>query len=454
MSVLQPPRYEHAFSGPLPVNLPPVAPLNVPRRSTLPAFSAKASNTTELALSRVASSSWATRRPITAPPITIEVGSSARPKIRPLPPIPPTPKSAPPPRRQTSQASLRPLPSVPEVPPVSVSVTPASPLAPPTPLVQSSAHLSPPFVLPAPPRRFASLSLRLHTSPDALERRALAPPLPSPPPTPGVPEPPSPATAQRKRMSKLRRHLGESVQLELFPDPGDKANVFGETKGTDLYSQTVVAVRKLLELDGDGSDDTSSDEDEDEDDYSLVLITQGQTRQNRPPQTTFAQMDPRKGRGATYSCSATHWSGPHVIATVHLLTYLSAVLDRGHNGDREMVFPEMGKMNDRVIVTYSELEPGEIESAIDVSECYILRSWRMCGSSEGTGLGNAADERIGQPHKIQVRCIESKRREFPANSVAMLDETSTPWTYKANLLRNTAKGLEYSRTLRTAAIIS
>ncbi|KAJ7704364.1 hypothetical protein B0H17DRAFT_1039412 [Mycena rosella] len=274
MSVLRSPRSTVVPSGPLPVDLPPVTPLNIPRRKTLcteTVTTLSASSAAALGHSRVASASWATRRPGTMP-ISIDVGASTRPKIRPLPPIPPTPKSAPPvPRRQISHASLRPLPCVPETN-ISVSLTPASPLPPPTPLVQSNTHLRAPCAL-APPRRFASLSLRLHTSPDALDARVPPPPLPTPPPTPGISEPPSPVSAQRKRMSKLRRHLGESVQLELFPDPGDDTNVFGEKKGADLYSQTVVAVKKLLEIDTD-SDDTSSEEDGD--DYSLVLVAHGQ----------------------------------------------------------------------------------------------------------------------------------------------------------------------------------
>ncbi|KAJ7130234.1 hypothetical protein C8R44DRAFT_775152 [Mycena epipterygia] len=273
-----------ALSGPLLVDLPPVTPLNVPRRRTLctdriPQL--PPSDPAALGHSRIASSSWATRR-TGAVPITIDVGSDARPKIRPLP-IPPAPKSAPPlPRRHTSHTSLRPLPCVPESV-VSVSVTPASPLSPPTPVVRSTAHLAPPFTLP-PPTRFASISLRLNTSPDALEPRESTPPLPSPPPRASpITEPPSPNTARQRRMSRLRRHLDESVQLELLPDRVDKGTVFGDMHAavdiySDIYSQTVVAVRKLLELDAD-DEDTSSDDDDDE--YSLVL-THGQANRTIP----------------------------------------------------------------------------------------------------------------------------------------------------------------------------
>ncbi|KAJ7672599.1 hypothetical protein DFH06DRAFT_96843 [Mycena polygramma] len=255
---------------PLPVNLLPVAPLNVPRRQTLGTTTVREGSAMNAAAhSRFASSSWATRPQL----ITIDVSPETRRKIRPLP-IPPTPKSAPPPRRQISNASLRPLPCVPESAGISVSVTPASPLSPPTPVVRSNDHLSAPLTLP-PPRRFASLSLRLQTSPDALSSCAPDTPL-SAPSAPLIPEPPTPNTARRRRFSKLRRHLGESVQLDLFPEAGSRDNLFGTKREADIYSQTAVAVRKLLELEsGDESDSDTSSEEEDEDEYSLVF-THGQ----------------------------------------------------------------------------------------------------------------------------------------------------------------------------------
>ncbi|KAK7019827.1 hypothetical protein R3P38DRAFT_1224005 [Favolaschia claudopus] len=241
-------------SDPLRVNLLPVGPLNVPRRQTLSTSTVQVKTST---VSRMASHSW----PARPPPITTALEAPR--KIRPLP-IPPSPQSAPPmPRRQTSTASLRPLPCVPETTGVSFSVTPASPLPPPTPVVQSSRHLSPPPPIFAPSHRFASISLRLDTSPDAL-KRVVDPPLSSPPPTPAMPEPPTPTTARRKRMSKLRRHLGESVQLELLPDPGNMA------EKENLHSQTIFAVKKLLDLGEDDTDDESSTDDED-DRYSLVF---------------------------------------------------------------------------------------------------------------------------------------------------------------------------------------
>ncbi|KAJ7164911.1 hypothetical protein C8R46DRAFT_1351675 [Mycena filopes] len=238
--------------APLPVELLPVSPLNVPRRKTLCTATVRAGeppayDATTMAHSRAVSSSWATpRRRL---PISIDVSSGAVRKIRPLPQIPPVPMSAPPgPRRQISQPSLRPLPSLPEL-----AVTPASPSSPLAHVPQSSAHLSPPPSRNGTPHRFASISLRLDTSPRALAPPPLSAPLaapvaaplpPSPPPSPpcpSIPQPPSPATAHQRRMSKLRRHLGES---------------------------TIVAVKKLLDLDANDSDSSSE---EDEEEYSLVF---------------------------------------------------------------------------------------------------------------------------------------------------------------------------------------
>ncbi|KAJ7028718.1 hypothetical protein C8F04DRAFT_1118471 [Mycena alexandri] len=253
--------------APLPVDLLPVTPLNLSRRKTLsatlqarelPALNAASSRPVH---SRAVSSSWASSRK--GHPISIDVDLGATRKIRPLPRIPPAPRSAPPvPRRTVSQASLRPLPSLPEL-----AVTPATPLSPLPYVPQSSAHLSPPTSTVPSPHRFASISLRLDTSPDALAPRAVTPlPTPPPSPCPSIPQPPTPDTAHRRRISKLRRHLGESVELELSPD-GDR--IFGGDRKTNAFAQTVVAVKKLLDLDANDSD-PSSDEDDD-DQYSLVF---------------------------------------------------------------------------------------------------------------------------------------------------------------------------------------
>ncbi|KAJ7044470.1 hypothetical protein C8F04DRAFT_1068457 [Mycena alexandri] len=181
-------------------------------------------------------------------------------QIRPLPRIPPTPNSAPPlptappgPHRPLSRnASMRPLPTLPESGALAISVTPATPLPPPTPTVGSRAHLSPPTIRRGPPR-FASLSLQ--TSPDALKPNAFD--SHTSPPSPTLPEPPSPRTARRKRICKLRRHLGESVQIIL--DQPDKADVLAglrrAVKASEAYPDFMV--EKVLYLDGDDSDASS-----------------------------------------------------------------------------------------------------------------------------------------------------------------------------------------------------
>ncbi|KAJ7628460.1 hypothetical protein FB45DRAFT_867522 [Roridomyces roridus] len=257
--------------APLPITLLPISPLNVPRRSTVSAPSPQTRMFDAPPL-YPASSSSSTRRHTdlshsrSSSPAS---ASDARPRIRPLPdiPIPPGPRSAPPlaPRRQTSTSSFRPLPRVPEVS-VSLSVTPASPVdPPPLRVLRSETHLFAPSPV-VPPPRFASLSLRLDTSPDAMEsRRPIPPPvtlapmatIPQSAPSPGLP---SPTTARQRRISKLRRHLGESVQI-VFTD-AESGREFG-----DVCSQTAVAVKKLLELDAADDSDTSDDEDV----YSPVL---------------------------------------------------------------------------------------------------------------------------------------------------------------------------------------
>ncbi|KAJ7507207.1 hypothetical protein B0H11DRAFT_2219040 [Mycena galericulata] len=275
---------------PLPITRQHVSPLALPRHryfSTAVLLSGHHS--------RAVSSSWTPRCRSDSTPLHIDVAAEPRPKVRPLPQIPITPKSAPPnPRRHT--APLRPLPRVPEASvapelddsPISVSVTPASPMGPESPIVRSTTHLSPPRTLPT-PRRFASLSLRLDPSPDALAPRVPPPSLPNPPPaTPAapihvqMPVPPSPNTARRRRISKLRRHLGESIALELFPDPRRRDSVLE----SDICLQTAIAVQKLLEVDASDADDSApssddgdgDDDDDDDDGYSLVLAHEQASR--------------------------------------------------------------------------------------------------------------------------------------------------------------------------------
>ncbi|KAJ7507945.1 hypothetical protein B0H11DRAFT_151974 [Mycena galericulata] len=211
------------------------------------------------------------RRPRAPGPMSIDVQLADRGQtLRPLPriPIPPTPRSAPPapPHHLSPSPSMRPLPCLPESG-VSFSVTPATPIPPPTPIVGSATHLAPPHPRPGPPR-FASLSLKVQTSPDAVKSRASdsSPPSPS---TPTLPEPPSPRTAQRNRMSKLRRHLGESVQMQLILDRPDIVDVLAElrTPGKeDIYPR--IPVPQVLDLDGSDSDASSEGDGDDNGDYS------------------------------------------------------------------------------------------------------------------------------------------------------------------------------------------
>ncbi|KAJ7228535.1 hypothetical protein GGX14DRAFT_613428 [Mycena pura] len=241
------------------------------------------------------SSSPTSRLPSRAPsPMSIAVHlTHGRKKVRPLPriPIPPTPRSAPPAPKQLSQnrdnasASMRPLPCLPGPGSggFSISVTPATPLPPPTPTQsrRTDAHLAPPCVRRG-PSRHASLSLKIETIPDAADLGAFGSRSQSPV-TPTLPEPPSPRTAQRIRNSKLRRHLGESVQFVLdcgLDRPSSDAHTEGvnhdvlarlrrqeQGKNEDaLAGYPRFALETVLDLrpepDSDTSSDTSSESDE------------------------------------------------------------------------------------------------------------------------------------------------------------------------------------------------
>ncbi|KAJ7126009.1 hypothetical protein C8R44DRAFT_733931 [Mycena epipterygia] len=248
---------------PLPVDLPPVTPLNVPRRRTLCTDKVPPSpenNAAALGLSRFESYSQPTRRN--------DVGSGAPQKLRPLPRIPTHHTSNSVcliPRRQTSRTPLRPLPCIPE-PVVPVSVTRPNLVSPSPPFDRSGTLLSPPCTLP-PQYRFAP---GLQTTPDALERPALPGP-----PTPLVWEAPcSENTTHQMCTSKLSRHLDFSVQLGLSLDRWDKGNFPDDILEADLPSQTFVAGGKLTELNDDDLDASSADDDGDG--YSVVLM-QGQT---------------------------------------------------------------------------------------------------------------------------------------------------------------------------------
>ncbi|KAJ7291208.1 hypothetical protein C8J57DRAFT_1271816 [Mycena rebaudengoi] len=275
MSIRSPRRAVDVAVRPLPVVLPLVEPLNVPRRRTVGTADGRdlTSNPDERGLSRSASASSLTR------------GTHQK-SIRPLPRIPSISTFAPP----------RPLPSVPE-PGVLISVTPSTPLPPPTPhRTGSRTHLFPPTARPPLPR-FTSLSIQ--TSPDALKPRVPPhrPESPPPaseslPPSPIIPEPPSPDTALRRRITKLRRCLGESLILESCPDQGfrpaalvaDLRSAAG-AQGDYFPSQTAAAIKQLLLLEGDDDSDTSSDSEgygDDEERRVSWLMSQGQALRGPP----------------------------------------------------------------------------------------------------------------------------------------------------------------------------
>ncbi|KAJ7198335.1 hypothetical protein GGX14DRAFT_700133 [Mycena pura] len=158
--------------------------------------------------------------------------------IRPLPRAPPTPRSALPAALHLSQCAARPLPSIPAET-LSILITPPTPLSPPTASSASATsgsthwqdHVPPRASPPCGPRpQQPSPPLRLETSPDILARLPENPASASPSPTltgtPTTPAPPTPRTAQRNSNSKLRRHLGASVQV-ILNDPEQLGLLYG-----------------------------------------------------------------------------------------------------------------------------------------------------------------------------------------------------------------------------------
>ncbi|KAJ8083190.1 hypothetical protein PM082_009059 [Marasmius tenuissimus] len=134
-------------------------------------------------------------RPLPSPPTPLSRAGSLR-AVRPLPPPPPTPSSSEP----------------------SLHITPATPLPPSTPSPStstSSNHL-------APPKHKAYGLLSLQTSLDSMHFPSLSESpeefIPSPL-TPSIPVKPSPSDARKKRMAKLRRHLGESLTDSMILGP-------------------------------------------------------------------------------------------------------------------------------------------------------------------------------------------------------------------------------------------
>ncbi|KAK0219688.1 hypothetical protein EDD85DRAFT_336748 [Armillaria nabsnona] len=128
---------------------------------------------------------------------------------KPIRPLPPVPKPAPRIRRLPS----RPLPPFP-VP--TIAVVPPTPSSPSTSVMPETHNETPetPLLLTSASPIHRPPALVVLTSPDALkpsnrDSQCLTPL------TPSIPQAPTPTTARRKRLSKLRRHLGETVPEEL-----------------------------------------------------------------------------------------------------------------------------------------------------------------------------------------------------------------------------------------------
>ncbi|KAJ7638964.1 hypothetical protein FB45DRAFT_904377 [Roridomyces roridus] len=171
-----------------------------------------------------------------APPMTIDVQLADQGhRVRPLP-TPPSPLSAPPaPSPKLGSSPSRPLPSLPETDVFASEPPPSPPRSAP---IESNPILSRGHRRPGPPR-ISSLALRSETR---LDEEKCYTPWDSSPTTPTLPEPPTPRTAQRNRVSKLRRHLGESVQMQLVMcQPDVLPELCRDGKGKeDLYPSIVV----------------------------------------------------------------------------------------------------------------------------------------------------------------------------------------------------------------------
>ncbi|KAF5339039.1 hypothetical protein D9758_014119 [Tetrapyrgos nigripes] len=206
--------------------------------------------------------------------------------IRPLPSVP-----ASPPATSRSPKTLRPLPLPPPPSPetqLSISVSPASPTSPVTsypPIpkrdVESPYPLLPnPHIHPPPrsssrhrPNPFSSLSLDVSDdtlAPPAYRSRSKDTLVPAPSPSSlCVTEAPTPTTDRRRRISRLRRRLGDGVPDELIPYKYDadktRRKSLRETQSQDdLYS---MACKSTLQFGG----DLESDE-EDTIDAQVVKI--------------------------------------------------------------------------------------------------------------------------------------------------------------------------------------
>ncbi|KAF5355392.1 hypothetical protein D9757_012544 [Collybiopsis confluens] len=194
---------------------------------------------------------------------------------RPLPPVP----------RSDLSPKIRPLPPTPKTNAVSISVTPATPLPPPTPTVESPHHLSLPRIrlLPKPLEIHSCSNLCAPPSYQLSQRDSL---LPSPDSI-FLPELPTPATARQRRLSKLKRYLGETVPDELVPvissarDPRAATELLAHLRSlaqleSDMNEplNPVAISRKLKELENDSALSDDEDDliflDEDEEVESII----------------------------------------------------------------------------------------------------------------------------------------------------------------------------------------
>lgn len=159
-----------------------------------------------------------------------DLSPKSRKDTRPLPQLPlsllspPNSPSYSPPSSATRKRPLPPTPHL-KTDSVCISVTPATPLPTPSPRTQSPNHLSPPKIRRLPqPLLLEPRPLSAQSTPPSHNTVIVSPPsyqcssgdtlIPSPNSTL---EFPTPTVARRRRLSKLKRFLGETVPDELVP---------------------------------------------------------------------------------------------------------------------------------------------------------------------------------------------------------------------------------------------
>ncbi|KAL1748232.1 hypothetical protein HDZ31DRAFT_79784 [Schizophyllum fasciatum] len=182
-------------------------------------------------------------------------------RVRPLPSVPATPPCEctltrdVAPRPPSLPRTLRPLPSLPEL-----SVTRAPSPAPSQSSSEGDAEMTSGHKTAL---SLDTTSLRLAPSRSQSEEIS--------PVSPTIPEPPTPSTARRRRMSKLRRHLGErppSMLVPAVPPLPTKAHVLAalqDVRDPVLLANAIETAHRVLELEFDSTGDaeyTDSDEED------------------------------------------------------------------------------------------------------------------------------------------------------------------------------------------------